>query len=56
MAGSKKNNVVVGDEHHEGMDHWESVLRDPADTDPQRRYKALGWSSYDWDGPQSGIP
>ncbi len=55
INGSKKNNVVVGDEHHEGMAHWESIVKDPADPDPKRRYKALGWSSYDWDGPLSGI-
>lgn len=55
VAGEKANNVVIGDDHHEGMDHWESVLKDTADPDPQRRYKAIGWSSYDWDGPLSGI-
>jgi hypothetical protein len=55
VDGSKKNNAVVGDEHHEGMAHWESVLKDAAEPDPQRRYKAMGWSSYDWDGPLSGI-
>ena len=37
------------------MAHWESLHKDSMDTDPQRRYKALGWSSYDWNGPQSGI-
>ena len=45
----------IGDDYRNGMAHWESVLKDPLDPDPQRRYKALGWSSYDWDGPQSGI-
>ena len=55
VMGSKRNNVVVGDDHHEGMDHWESVLKDPMDPDPRRRYKAIGWSSYDWEGPLSGI-
>lgn len=55
IASTKKNNVVVGDEHHEGMDHWESVLKDPSDPNPQRRYKAIGWSSFDWNGPMSGI-
>jgi hypothetical protein len=55
VMGTKENNVVVGDEHHEGMGHWESTLKDPFDPDPQRRYKAIGWSSYDWDGPMSGI-
>ena len=31
------------------------MLKDPLDPDPARRYKAIGWSSYDWDGPRSGI-
>ena len=53
--GTKENNVVVGDDHHEGMDHWESVRKDPLETNPQRRYKGLGWSSFDWNGPMSGI-
>jgi hypothetical protein len=55
VTGTNRNNVVVGDEHHLGMDHWESVLKDPIDSDPERRYKAIGWSSNDWDGPMSGI-
>jgi hypothetical protein len=55
VMGSKENNVVVGDDHHDGMGHWESTLKDPLDPDPNRRYKAIGWSSYDWDGPLSGI-
>jgi len=55
MMGTRENNVVVGDDHHDGMGHWESTLKDPFDPDPQRRYKAIGWSSYDWDGPLSGI-
>jgi hypothetical protein len=55
VMGTKENNMVVGDEHHEGMDHWESVRKDPLETNPQRRYKGLGWSSFDWDGPLSGI-
>ena len=55
VMGSKENNVVVGDEYHDGMGHWESTLKDPFDPNPQRRYKAIGWSSYDWDGPLSGI-
>ena len=46
-AGSKKNNIVVGDDYHDGKDHWASVLKDPLDPDPSRRYKGLGWSSYD---------
>ena len=54
-AGTRANNVVVGDDYRDGMAHWESVLKDPLEKDPLRRYKALGWSSYDWDGPQSGI-
>jgi hypothetical protein len=55
VMGSRDNNVVVGDEHHDGMGHWESTLKDRDEPDPQRRYKAVGWSSYDWDGPMSGI-
>jgi hypothetical protein len=30
-------------------------MKDLMDPDPARRYKALGWSSNDWDGPLSGI-
>jgi hypothetical protein len=55
IMGTRDNNAVVGDEHHDGMGHWESTLKDPFDPDPQRRYKAIGWSSYDWDGQLSGI-
>ena len=55
IMGTRDNNAVVGDEHHDGMGHWESTLKDPFDPDPQRRFKAIGWSSYDWDGPLSGI-
>ncbi|MHC4799214.1 MAG: glycoside hydrolase family protein, partial [Planctomycetota bacterium] len=55
VKGTKQNNVVISDNHHNGMAHWESALKDPMATDPQRQYKALGWSSYDWDGPMSGI-
>lgn len=44
--GSKKNNIVIPETHHDGADHWESVLKDPFDPDPQRRYKAFGWTSY----------
>lgn len=54
-GGTRANNVVIGDDYRDGMAHWESVLKDPLDPNPQRRYKALGWSSYDWNGPQSGI-
>ena len=54
-AGDKANNIVIPADHHDGQDHWESVLRDDMDPDPSRRYKALGWSSYDWDGPLAGI-
>ncbi|MBM83356.1 MAG: hypothetical protein CMJ78_22570 [Planctomycetaceae bacterium] len=52
FAGSKKNNIVIPDDYHDGQDHWESVLKDPLDPNPARRYKALGWSSFDPD--QSG--
>ena len=31
------------------------MLKDSLKPDPNRRYKAIGWSSYDWDGPLSGI-
>jgi len=55
VMGTRENNVVVGDDHHDGMGHWESTLQDRDEADPQRRYKAVGWSSYDWDGPLSGI-
>ena len=43
--GSKDNNIVVPLDHHDGKDHWESVLKDPFDPDDSRRYKAIGWSS-----------
>jgi hypothetical protein len=55
VRGTRENNVVVGDDHHQGMDHWESVLKDPLEKNPARRYKGLGWSSFDWEGPLSGI-
>jgi hypothetical protein len=53
--GSSQNNIVIPASHHEGKDHWETMLKDPMDGDPARRYKAIGWSSLDWDGPMSGI-
>src|SRR5262249_44664456 len=53
--GTKDNNVVIGDDRNNGHCHWESLHKDPFDPDPQRRYKAIGWSSYDWNGPLSGI-
>jgi hypothetical protein len=53
--GSKDNNIIIPSSYHEGMDHWETMLKDPMDPDDDRRYKAIGWSSYDWDGPMSGI-
>ena len=53
--GSAANNIVIPGSHHDGMDHFETVVRDPLDSDASRRYKAIGWSSYDWDGPGSGI-
>ena len=55
VLGSKENNIVIPAEYHDGQDHWESMLKDPLEADSTRRYKALGWSSYDWDGPMSGI-
>lgn len=53
--GSRHNNIVIPASHHEGKDHWETMLKDVIDPHPARRYKAIGWSSYDWDGPLSGI-
>jgi hypothetical protein len=53
--GSKGNNIVIPADYHHGQDHFETMLKDPLDPDPSRRYKAIGWSSYDWDGPLSGI-
>ena len=55
VLGTKHNNVVIGDDHQNGLAHWESLLIDPLEQDSQRRYKAIGWSSNDWDGPMSGI-
>ena len=48
-------NIVIPATHHNGQAHWESMLKDALDADPTRRYKALSWSSDDWDGPGSGI-
>lgn len=53
--GSRDNNIVIPPSHHEGKDHWETVLMDSMDPAPSRRYKTLAWSSHDWDGPRSGI-
>ncbi|MCC7263466.1 MAG: hypothetical protein IT369_13195 [Candidatus Latescibacteria bacterium] len=53
--GSKENNLVIPAAYHEGQDHFETVLKDVGDPDAARRYKAIGWSSYDWEGPLSGI-
>jgi hypothetical protein len=53
--GSTQNNIVIPATYHDGQDHWESMLEDPLAAGTQRRYKAIGWSSYDWDGPLSGI-
>jgi hypothetical protein len=55
VMGTRKNNVVINDDHHNGLDDWESVLKDPLEPNADRRYKALGWSSFDWDGPLCGI-
>ena len=55
VLGSKDNNIVIPSTYHEGQDHWETMLKDPDSADAQSRYKAIGWSSYDWDGPMSGI-
>ena len=53
--GSTLNNIVIPAAYHDGQDHWETMLKDPGDPDQARRYKAIGWSSFDWDGPRSGI-
>lgn len=53
--GSTANNIVIPSDYHDGQDHWETMLRDPLPTDPAMQYKAIGWSSYDWDGPLAGI-
>lgn len=53
--GSKDNNIVIPASYHDGQDHFETMLKDPMYRIPDRRYKAIGWSSYDWDGPLSGI-
>jgi hypothetical protein len=45
IEGSRENNVVIPPEYHGGQDHWESVLKDPMDSDDARRYKGFGWSS-----------
>ena len=45
VLGTLDNNVVVPPTYHDGKDHWESVLKDSMDADPQRRYKGFGWSS-----------
>jgi len=55
VLGSRDNNIVIPADYHDGKDHFETMLKDPLDSDPQRRYKAIGWSSYDWDGPLAGI-
>jgi hypothetical protein len=54
--GTKENNVVIGDDHNNGHCHWESLHKDPFDPNPARRYKAIGWSSYDWNGEQWSVP
>ena len=53
--GSTRNNIIIPADYHEAQDHWETMLKDPDDPDPVRRYKAIGWSSFDGDGPLSGI-
>ncbi|MFH1567507.1 MAG: hypothetical protein ABIL09_05845 [Gemmatimonadota bacterium] len=53
--GSRANNIVIPADYHAGKDHWETMLKDPLPGPPEARYKALGWSSYDWDGPLAGI-
>jgi hypothetical protein len=55
VMGSRQNNVLINDDYRDGMFHCESVAKDTFGTDPQSRYKAIGWTSQDWDGPMSGI-
>jgi len=55
VMGTKENNVVLDPAYHDGRGHWESIVKDPMEANPAKRYKALGWSSYDWNGPLSGI-
>ena len=38
VLGTTANNVVIPPEYHDGMDHWESMLKDSFDPDPDRRY------------------
>ena len=45
VMGTKDNNVVIPPTYHDGLDHWESVRKDPFDPDAARRYKGFGWSS-----------
>lgn len=54
-AVSTRNNIVIPQTYHDGQDHWETMRKDPIDPNPARRYKAIGWSSFDWDGPLAGI-
>lgn len=53
-GSAQETNVVVPQTHHQGQDHWESVLKDPHDSDPSRRYKSIGWSSYSQSESQNG--
>ena len=39
--GNKDNNIVVPAEYHDGKDHFETMMKDPMDPDPERRYKAI---------------
>ncbi len=55
VLGSRRNNVVIPVSHHEGKDHFETMVRDPLVAGGEAQYKAIGWSSYDWEGPLSGI-
>jgi hypothetical protein len=32
VMGTRQNNVVVGDDHHNGLGHWESTLKDPLES------------------------
>ena len=33
--------VVIPETYHDGLDHWETVLKDPSDPDPSRLTVAL---------------
>ena len=44
VEGTWDNNVVIPPTFHGGGDHWGSVQKDPLETDPNKRYKAFGFT------------